>query len=217
MDQGDIGVTHRGLKHFLTFPEEKLLVVKRKHWFTLLPSLAFTSFFSFIAIIAAYIVFLLFFSAFMTFISVITTVFVLYISLIAKTIIDWHYHLYVVTTRKIIEVIHSPLFFYSVNGILLYQVRCTEIDVQVNGILKEYLDMGDVSITFDRPTHQEEFVLTDIQDPKATGIILSNALDWNPSDTSTTIWSQGRSSKQAGGKSFRIIDTTYPRQRIGAV
>lgn len=46
---------------------------------------------------------------------------------------------------------------------MLDKVSCTEIDVRTNGFLNEIIDMGDILITFDRPTHQEEFTLKDVQ------------------------------------------------------
>lgn len=92
-------------------------------------------------------------------------------------IIDWYYHIYIVTNKKILEVNYAPLFSHEINEVLLEQVRCTEIDIRAHGILSQLLDTGDVVLTFDRPTHQEELALTYIKNPKELGVLLSGYLN----------------------------------------
>jgi hypothetical protein len=102
-------------------------------------------------------------------------VFSVVITLSIKSVIDWYFNIYIVTNKKITEICYKPLSSRQVSGILLNQVRCTEIDTKINGIINEFLDVGDIIITFDRPTHQEEFVLTDIEDPKRIETYLENS------------------------------------------
>ena len=97
-------------------------------------------------------------------------------SFITKVIIDWYFHLYILTSKKILEVWYTPLASHVVNDILLDKVSCTEIDSRVHGFLNELLDVGDVVITFDRPTHQEEFVLSDIEQCDKVGKFMTQQL-----------------------------------------
>ncbi len=160
----------------MTLPGEELILVKRKHWYTfVLPSvtagiLALFSISGLLVlstILPGYIGILI---SSMLFTIVIAATF------IGNFIIDWYLNLYIITSKKIIEVSYRPLSSRHINEILLDQVKCTEIDTSVDGIINELLDIGDVIITFDRPTHQEEFVLESMSDPKETEVNLENAL-----------------------------------------
>lgn len=106
-------------------------------------------------------------------------------------LIHWYFHLYLVTTKKILEVRYNPLFSELSNSVLLDQLRCTEIDAEIHGFISEILDLGNVAITFDRPTHQEEFVLKNIRSPRKIADHLSSFLHANPqqeNDNDQEVW-----------------------------
>jgi len=67
---------------------------------------------------------------------------------ISKMIIDWNYHLYIVTDHKILEMKYAPLANHVINEVLLDQVRCAEVNVNTDGFICELIDMGSVSIKF---------------------------------------------------------------------
>ena len=90
-----------------------------------------------------------------------------------RCLIHWSFHLYIATTKQIIEVHYSPLFSHEVNSVLLDQIRCTEIDVEMHGIIPELIGIGNVELTFDRPTHKEEFVIRGIRSPRKIASLLS--------------------------------------------
>ncbi len=73
---------------------------------------------------------------------------------------------------------------------MLDRVNCTEIDLRTNGFMNELMDMGDIAITFDRPTHQEEFILKDIQGShELANFLTQQLLDGRQLDISPqTIW-----------------------------
>jgi hypothetical protein len=98
-------------------------------------------------------------------------------------ILQWLFNFYIVTNKKIIDLQYAPPLSHNLSTILLDQVRCTEIDMQKNGLLRELLDIGDVTITFDRPTHQESFVLKGIRHPEQVDLYLGDALTSLRSDT----------------------------------
>ena len=58
----------------------------------------------------------------------------------------------------------------------LDRVNCTEVDLISNGFFNEIIDMGDIMITFDRPTRHEEFVLKDIQGSHELATFLTQQL-----------------------------------------
>lgn len=96
------------------------------------------------------------------------------------TIAHWFFHGYVLTESRIMEFYSLPLLMHMTNGILLNQVRCTEIDFAKNGLLHHLFNIGDITITFDRPTRQEEFVLRHISMPEEVSLSLSTILDTRP-------------------------------------
>jgi hypothetical protein len=102
---------------------------------------------------------------------------------------SWYYHFYIVTNRKILEVRTIPFLSYSVNDVLLDQVRCTEIDIKRRGLIHMFFNIGNIVITFDRPTHQEAFILGDIHDPAHIGLFLGDMLETRSTDMST-VWSK---------------------------
>lgn len=89
---------------------------------------------------------------------------------------DWYFHLYILTNRKILEVWYAPLYSHVMNDVLLDQVNCTQVDFRRSGFLNEMLDMGDVVLTFDRPTHQEEFIFKDVSKSYKLGVFLTRKL-----------------------------------------
>lgn len=78
---------------------------------------------------------------------------------------------------------------------MLDKVNCTEIDLKVAGFFNELLEMGDVVITFDRPTHEEEFVLKDIYKPeKIEKFLTIRLMDHQAKDSLSPMWFRGRNS-----------------------
>ena len=161
---------------FITLPGEQLILAQRKHWYSFVFPILTLSFISIASISGLIILSFIFPSyiqllfSFALFIAIAATTF------IGKFIVDWYFNFYIITSKKIIEVSYKPLTSRHTNEILLDQVKCTEIDTRVDGIIHELLDIGDVIITFDRPTHQEEFALADMSDPKRIESNLENAL-----------------------------------------
>jgi hypothetical protein len=183
-------------KVFLTLPNEKLLLVQRQHPFIfILPSF-------FIIVLAAFFIGSTFYVAqrfmlsYSLFIVTALLIMSIAISLVTKILIDWYFHLYIFTTRKILELRYTPLMSYLTNEVMLDRVSCTEIDLHTNGFLNEILDMGDVVITFDRPTHREDFALTNIQGSHAVSTFLTQQLlDINqPDEHYHPIWFKERQS-----------------------
>jgi hypothetical protein len=176
-------------QRFLTLSGERLLLVNRKHVFVLLSPMLVTIFLLSLMIAIAYMLFIHFFFSLSFFFVTVLLLVSLGISAITKIIVDWYFHLYIITSRKILEVWYTPLSSLVVSDILLDRVNCTEIDVQTHGIVGEMIDIGDIVITFDRPTHREEFILKDILGCHRIGTFLTKRLlDQTPTSTVQTIW-----------------------------
>lgn len=166
------------LSEYLNLPGERLLIAKRQHWFVLVGPVFLTFFSAVIVIIFSFVV-----SSFLSF-QMLTVVFGLSLvtilvtcSLLTKIVVDWYYHLYIVTTRKILDVWSAPLFSDNVNDVFLDQVRTTEVDTKVDNVVNQFFDVGDVIIAFDRPSKEKVFVLSSIRNPRQTGMYLGDTLE----------------------------------------
>ena len=146
------------------------------------------------------------------FMSSMPVVFLMTSSIIAKIIVDWHCHFYILTTNRILEVCYKPLFSNYINNIILNQVKSTEIDIEKTGIINQLLDIGNVIITFDRPTHQQEFRLMNIKDPKEIGFLMSDVLDIEKPDMmDAPIWYKSKNEEHR----FRITEEIFPGHSFG--
>jgi hypothetical protein len=182
---------------FLTLKNEELLLVKRQHPFVVVMPVLLTSCLTVFFISTAFVLFKDFFVSpslfFVTSLLLISTA----ISVITKVIVDWYFHMYILTNRKILELRYTPLTSFVINDVMLDRVNCTEIDLLSSGFLNEVIDMGDILITFDRPTRHEDFILKDIQGSHELATYLTQQLlDGIPVDTMQpqTIWLKPKAS-----------------------
>lgn len=183
-------ITPELCQRFVTLPGERLIVGKRQHWFVLVAPLFITFLFSLLVISLAAFFFLGNAADPTLFVITLFLIVISATSIISKLIADWYYHLYIVTTKRILEVSCAPLFSHSINDVLLDQVRITEVDVKIKGFINELLDMGDVLIEFDRPSHDKMFIIANIKDPSNTGLILANTVKLMMQ--SSPVWFQPR-------------------------
>ena len=173
---------------FLTFPDEKLILAVREHAAELfIRLLQMTTFALLINTLFTGLSYFLLRDVLLS--CAIFSVFTLIGSgTIIREVIHWYFHLYIITSRKVIEIKYNPLFSEVSNSVLLDQIRCTEIDAELYGFVSELLDLGNVVITFDRPTHQEEFVIRGIRSPRKIANYLSSHLHTMPDFKSQQIW-----------------------------
>ena len=170
---------------FLTLPGEELILVQRKHWLIFVFPILSTLLIGFLAALIIFVIALPYLLNFLPLVIAAAFVIIITVTTITlKSIVDWYLNVYVITNRKITEVSYRPLAARNVSEVLLDQVKCTEIDTRVEGIMNEFLDIGDVIITFDRPTHEEEFVLTYVKNPQKIETHLQKMLSSNSISTS---------------------------------
>lgn len=176
------------VKKFLVIPGERLLLAIREHYEPLIIRLLeIAGAALLVSIISAAGSFFLLHSLSLSLL-LFSTILLLGSGLVLREIMHWYFHLYVITTKKIIEVSYSPLTSELSNSVLLDQLRCTEIDAELTGFISEFLDMGNVTITFDRPTHQTEFTLKNIRSPRKIANYLSSHLHSGEKDNPNQIW-----------------------------
>ena len=168
--------TNEILKHYLTFSGEKIHFIKRTSLLTLVPLITLITMLCFFFIIAFYTI--SFYGLVPFYVSAIGIVIMVDIGLLLclKVIIEWYFHMFIVTNKKILEIVYIPLSSYTVNDVFLEQVKCTEIDIRMSGFLREMLGIGDIAMTFDRPTHREEFVLSNMTHARQVGSLLTQLL-----------------------------------------
>src|SRR3989344_1167452 len=192
--------------------EEKILLRKRQHWLVLIMPVFFSIIIAIVVSSFLYYLLILKISQVGLFISSALIVILITSSAIAKILVDWHCHFYILTTNRILEVCYKPLFSNYINNIILNQVKSTEIDIEKTGIINQLLDIGNVIITFDRPTHQEEFRLMNIKDPKEIGFLMSDVLDIEKPDMmDAPIWYKSKNEEHR----FRITEEIFPGHSFG--
>lgn len=166
-------LTDEEISKFKLFDDEELIFATREHWLPLSLRLVRLLVTGLVFAVGFAFVFTLVLHSLPLAINSFLLVLLLTNSLIVRELIHWCFHLYIATNKQIIEVRYSPLLSHAINSVLLDQIRCTEIDVEMFGILPELLGIGNVEITFDRPTHKEEFVIRSIRSPRAMANMLS--------------------------------------------
>jgi len=176
-------------KTFVTLKGEKLLLVVRRHPFVVIVPIIVLILLTSLFIASSFIIFQNYFSSTSLFVATSLLLLSVCLGIITKIIIDWYFHVYIMTTRKILEVQYTPLTSYTVNDVMLDRVFCTEVDFQTNGWIHDLIDMGDIIITFDRPTHREEFVLKDIVScHKISNFLTQQLMDGNTKELMSPIW-----------------------------
>jgi len=168
---------------YLSTSEEQLLYVGKPSAITMIPRFLVLLFGSIIFYTILHMVTLVYLGNPLFYILGIVAFIILVALSVVLLILQWLFNFYIVTNKKIIDLQYAPPLSHNLSTILLDQVRCTEIDMQKNGLLRELLDIGDVTITFDRPTHQESFVLKGIRHPEQVDLYLGDALTSLRSDT----------------------------------
>ena len=193
-------ITRGNWNIFLTLKDERLLLVKRQHPFVIIIPVFLACLLTVLLISIALIFFQDFFVSQSLLLVTAMLLLSIGISLVTKILIDWYFHMYILTNRKIIELRYTPLASYVANDVMLDRVNCTEIDMRTNGIINEILDIGDVLLTFDRPTHQEEFVIKDVRAPHELATYLTQQLmDGTHAEIiQNTIWFRHHNANSAG-------------------
>ena len=176
MEPSSFEINVKNKKSLFTFPDEEILIAKRQHWVVLASSFFLTPAAGLIFILASFVLFRWVMGDFFLFLLSTLTIIALCSTIIIKSVINWYFHLYIVTNHKLLEIDYKPFFAESISDILLDLVRCTEIDIHTDGIINQIFNKGDIYITFDRPTHEEGFVLKNIRSPRQTSVLLSEIL-----------------------------------------
>lgn len=177
MRLGLVELTEDDLKGCLTLPDEKIVIAKRQHPLILtITSLSIFLVGLFTTILLAYILTFALHSFGLT-LSLILITSLLTSLAISKATIDWYYHIYIVTTRKILEIRCIPFFSDTIDDVFLDQVRTTEVDTIIPSFIHELLDIGSVTVAFDRPSHDEVYTLSNIKDPRETASFLADSLE----------------------------------------
>lgn len=171
-----VELSEKELKSFLTFEGEEVLIAKRQHPLVLTGPISSGVLIFLLISVAGYFIGAVFLQNLLVSISIWVVFTVIFVNLLLKIIVDYYFHLYIITNRKLLEIYAIPMFTDRINEVLLDQVRTTEISVRMPGMLYELFDMGDVNIAFDRPSHEQEFVIDNISYPNWVGSILSKEL-----------------------------------------
>lgn len=170
-------LSEKTISNLLTLPNEKLIVAKRQHELVLLVPILLTTFLTLVSIVSLTSLFALEILDSFLFITLIGLALWLTFAMVVKILVEWNYHIYIVTTRKVLEIRCLPFYTDKIDDVFLDQVRTTEVDIKISNFLKELFDMGDVILAFDRPSHEEVFCLKDIKNPREVGLMLANSLE----------------------------------------
>ncbi len=158
---------------FKLFEDEELIFATREHWLPLTVRLIRQTVLGLLAASVFASVFILLLHSPSLALSSFFLILLIASIVSIRDLIHWSFHLYIATNKQIIEIHYSPLLSEAINSVLLDQIRCTEIDVEMYGIIPELIGIGNVELTFDRPTHKEEFIIRDIRAPRKIANLLS--------------------------------------------
>lgn len=178
----------KDVEKFLQFPGEELILATREHIGPLAARILDELIIAVPLSIALPVIAYVFLHSVVLSLELLLVAIFITAGLAIRQLVHWYFHLYIVTTRKIAEVSYSPLSSELSNSILLDQLRCTEIDAEMHGVISEVFDIGNVVITFDRPTHQEEFTLRKIRSPRKVADMLSLKLYKETQESPNQIW-----------------------------
>src|SRR3982751_6388612 len=92
---------------FLTLGGENLLLVKRKHPYVLILPIVLTILIGGMFIFADFLLFLTLHFTFTLFLTTVLLLINIGISIITKSILDWFFHIYILTTRRIFEIFYT--------------------------------------------------------------------------------------------------------------
>jgi hypothetical protein len=218
VDKDAIQILESDVGEYLTSPGEKILFAIRKHAFIITVPIIGTIFFSLLAILLTFVLLTHYFSFPFLFLASSFLILTFVMHLISKILVEWYFHVYLVTNRKILEVCYKPFFSENVSDVLLDQVRCTEVIVHTNGIINHLINMGDITVCFDMPTHQDQFYFSDIASPHKAGMMLSDILN----STRTTNYSRQKPTpvwyrRNTNLNPHRIIEKIIPKTSFGGV
>lgn len=169
-------------RHFLTLPGEKLLFAQRQHKITLIVPVFLVFFLALFSVGIFSTIYFFILSIPFLFLGLLLTVVITLITL-SRVFTEWFFHFYIITDHKLLEGKYAPFSMSKLNDVLLDQVKFTEIDTEKDGIINQLLDIGDVTITFDRPIHQQEITFSKIKHADKISDILSSQLTVNSPPT----------------------------------
>lgn len=176
----------------LALQGEDIYLALRQHIFTLISSCTLILFIGFFFWLMALGSFLILNSWLITSL-MLMIIFLVILSLFAQILINWFYHIYIVTDRKLLEIKYFPMSAYVSNEVLLDQIKCTEVDMNTKGILYQLFNIGNITVSFDRPTHMQEFVMLNIKNYRQVGKLLTNKLvtkTESPAEKSKQLWTK---------------------------
>jgi len=159
----------------LTLSGEQVHLVIKAHFLTVVPNIILAIFIT-IGFVLVSLGSLMIFKSFMISLLGLLMAFLVGFTILTQSLVNWFYHIYIVTSRKLLEVRYSPIAGYVANEIFLDQVKCTEIDMNSGGVIQQLFNIGNVAITFDRPTHKQQFIISSIKNYRQVGTDLTNKL-----------------------------------------
>lgn len=199
-----IEVSERDSKNFITLVGEQILIIKRQHPFVLIAPIFGVIFVNIFLLCLGNIINFLTIKSISTAFIFSSLLTITFFSLLTKVILDWYYHLYVISSRKILEIHCIPFFSDQIDNVFLDQVRTTEIDAHISNFLYELLDMGDVTIAFDRPSHDEVYTLSKIKHPREVATLLGK--EFEEEMTQSPVWFKSSETPHVA----RISEDIYP-------
>ena len=186
MNSKFIEITEKDCLNFITLSGEQIQVIKRQHPFVLIGPIIGIILTSIFVFVLGNILNLLFIKSITTVIIFSLLIILSSFAFLLKAVLNWYYHLYVITSRKILEINCIPFFSDQIDDVFLDQVRTTEIDAHIPNFIYELLDIGDVTIAFDRPSHDEVFTLSKIKSPREVAALLGK--EFEEEMTQSPVW-----------------------------
>ncbi|MDD5146656.1 MAG: PH domain-containing protein [Candidatus Pacebacteria bacterium] len=144
-------------------PDEKTILVVRKHWITLFGPMVFLIFFALLPFIASYFIYQVSWYDTITdlYWFIITVYFLILWVIFFGNLMIYSLNVIIVTNQRIIENHQQGLFKHTLNEMRLDKVQ--DITVEMNGVLANILNFGNILIQ--SAGTQNEFYFTKIPHP----------------------------------------------------
>lgn len=154
-------------------PDEEVVLIARKHWIALFPSVCLTISVALLPFIYMLITLQMESFSVILYIGVWIVALTLAFNMLITTALRWHYTVAIVTDQRIVSIRMDNAFYHSYSEAQLEKIE--DVTHTTIGFLGSIFDYGDVQI--DTAGHDVDFILTKIPRPRELQDVINDLLE----------------------------------------